>query len=47
MVTLLPGFGFKADGALGFIAPGHDEFEKQRGMEKSEPGPGGGTLEHS
>jgi len=36
MVTLLPGFGFKDDGGLGFIAPGHDEYEKQRGMEKSE-----------
>jgi hypothetical protein len=31
MVTLLPGFGFKADGALGYISPGHDEFEEQRG----------------
>lgn len=30
MATLLPGYGFDASGMVKFIAPGHDEYAKQR-----------------
>lgn len=36
--TLLPGWGFDAAGQVRYISPTHDEFEKQRGLKKSEGG---------
>jgi GNAT superfamily N-acetyltransferase/predicted RNA binding protein YcfA (HicA-like mRNA interferase family) len=35
LTTIMPGFGFKA-GRITFIAFGHDEWQHQRGMQKSE-----------
>lgn len=32
VTTLLPGWGFDADGHVKYIAPGHDEYARQRGL---------------
>lgn len=34
--TLLPGWGFGPGGMVKFIAPGHDEYARQRGLQKAE-----------
>jgi GNAT superfamily N-acetyltransferase len=39
LVTLLPGYGFGADGMVKFVKRGHLELNKQRGLALSEPEP--------
>lgn len=39
MATLMPGYGFDASGRVAYIDPEHDEYERQRSMEKSESEP--------
>jgi len=34
--VLMPGYGFDQNGRVTYVAPGHDELQKQRGTEKSE-----------
>jgi hypothetical protein len=36
LVTLMPGYGFNDGGFVAFIAPKHDEYEKQHEIKKSE-----------
>jgi hypothetical protein len=36
MVTLMPGYGFGADGTVKFLETDHDELERQRGLKKAE-----------
>lgn len=36
IVSCMPGFGFNPSGQITYIAPGHDEYARQRGMTKSE-----------
>lgn len=36
MTTILPGYGFDSGGYVKYIGPGHNEYERQRGLAKAE-----------
>lgn len=36
LISVPRGYGFTADGKIAYVSPDHNEFERQRGLEKSE-----------